>query len=83
MSPWKRSGVGDGEVVQPQGQVGEVAEEAEPGVAPVDPGVDVPVGRLLGLGGDLVLEEEGENQEQDQQECEQAAQEDEDPFHTF
>jgi hypothetical protein len=77
------AGIGDGQVIQPEGEIGKVAEEGEPGVAPVDLGIDVPVGRFLGLGGDLALEEEREDQEQDQQESEQATQDDEDSFHAF
>jgi hypothetical protein len=70
--------VGDGEVVQPEGEVGEVPEEAEPGVAPVDPRVDVLVGGQLGAGGDLVAEEHREDQEQEENQGEDTAEDGQD-----
>jgi hypothetical protein len=55
------AGVRNGEVVEPEGEVGKVPEEAETGVTPVDTRVDVLVGRHLGAGGDLVAEEHRED----------------------
>ena len=63
VSPWKRSTPGDGEIIERQRQVGEVAEEAEPGAAPVHPGAEVPVERRLDLGRDPVAEQGGDERE--------------------
>ena len=67
------AGVGDGEIVEPEGEVGKVPEEAEPGVAPVDSCGEAAIQLQLNPRSDPVLEQHRQDQEQHEQESQQAA----------